>query len=138
MENDVRLNLEARDKAEGLFVKKECDKTLPHVQAAIISAASNMAIAGKFAESGVEPVTPEMVIEELLRAYQAKGVEAVESLLNMTPNYVKDAIGYSVDFTDLSRATVAYEAQAPEYDSFYGTVRASYEANKEKETEKHM
>ncbi len=138
MENEVRLNLEARDKAEGLFVKKECDKTLPHVQAAIISAASNMAIAGKFARDGIEPVSPEMVMEELLRAYQAKGNEEVEDLIRMSPAYVKDAIGYSVDFTDLSRAIVAYEAEQAEYDSFYSTVRASYEANREKETEKHL
>jgi len=138
MENNERLNIETRNKAEGLFVKKECDKTLPHVQAAIISAASNMAMAGKFAQDGVESVSPEMVMEELLRAYAAKGNEAVEDLIGMSPAYVKSAIGYSVDFTDLSRARVAYEAQASEYDDLYSTVRASYEANKEKETEKHM
>lgn len=119
----MMANVNLRQNAEAIFVGKDCDTMQANVQAAIITAASEMAKFGNI-------VTKEQTLDEMVEAYNAKDNEEVLNMLGMAPQFVKPAIGFSVDFNDYTSGQVNYELNKVAYDIFYGKV---LEAIKEKE-----
>lgn len=101
--------------AKRLFVHQEVDYTKPNVIAAIITAAMEMS---KFTDFNLN----DEICDILLEAFKVENVSEVESLIGMSPNFVKSVIGYSVDFTDFSRAQMVYETQKAQYDIFYSNI----------------
>lgn len=101
---------------EKQFIKKECDMSAENVIAALITASSKMARLS-------EIVSEEETIRTLLDAYEVGDNETVMNLIGMSPQYVKPAIGYSVNFNDYGSAMSAYQADKKGYDDVYKAVR---------------
>lgn len=120
-----------KQKAESIFVQKDCDRMAANVRAAIITAASKMAIPASI-------VTEEAALEELIRVYGVQETTEVLDLIGMAPQFVKSAIGYSVDFNDLASASVNYDANKDEYDFFYREIEAKMQERQIGEEEKPM
>ena len=85
------------------------------VVAAIITAATGMSIAS---ETGNKEATREMLLE----AFGVTNDEEVNSLLDMSPTYVKALTGFAVNFNDYGAARVEYESKQYEYDKMFGEV----------------
>ena len=83
--------------------KKPVDLNDPKVVAAIITAASSMALA-------TDKYSKEVTAESLLEAFKALDNEEITNLIGMGPQYVKQSIGYSIDFNDYGAACAAYES----------------------------
>jgi hypothetical protein len=107
-----------RNKVETTFLKKDVSVNEPHILAAMITAASEMSICS----DGI--ATPEMTTEQLLDLYQKKDDENVSNLIGMSSGFVKNNIGYSVQFEDMIAAEVNYHAEKPTYDEIYRGIAA--------------
>lgn len=105
------------------FVKQEVDKTKPSVIAAILTASSEMAKCSEVA-------TEEGTLVVLGPLFNPEGNKDIQSLVGMSPNYVRSNIGYSVDFRDPGMATVNYQAQKEQYDQIYNEVARQMEQQK--------
>lgn len=102
------LTILINSRLQTLFVNKEVDMTADNVNAAIVTAASKMAIPSRII--GQDEVAT--VLSEDL-SDQAK------SMIGMGPQYVKEIIGYSVDFNDAGAALMEYSTLKDEYDMLY-------------------
>lgn len=100
---------------EKTFIKTACDRTAPHVKGALITVASKMA-----RESGI--VTEDDTLDVLVRAYGLKDDDTALELIGMASQYVKQTIGYSVDFNDAEVSRVEYDDQKAVYDSYYTKI----------------
>lgn len=109
--NDLRL----KNGLNSMFNVKGSDINEPNVVAAVITAASKMARC-------TEIITEDMTVEQLLDLYQKVGDAQVMSLVGMGPQYVKNNIGYAVDFNDIASAQVAYQANKKSYDELYSKI----------------
>ena len=109
-------DLKLKSNLNNTFNSKKADINQPSVLAALITAASKMARCTEF-------VTEEMTIQQLLDLYQKSDDELVTGLIGMGPQYVKNNIGYSVDFNDISFAQMAYQANKKSYDELYTAIQ---------------
>ena len=106
------LNILINGEIQMLFVDKEVDMTADNVNAAIVTAASKMAIpAGIIGEN------------EVAETLSADLSEEAKSMIGMGPQYVKQIIGYSVDFNDASAALKEYTTFKDEYDALYAYIK---------------
>ena len=111
MINDMLLKL----KTDKTFIKKTCDRTTNNVKAALVTVASKMAIPS-------EIVSEADALDVLMQVYGLVDNSEVRSLIGMEPQFVRETIGYSVDFNDASQAISAYEANRSTYDDYYRQV----------------
>ena len=100
---------------EKTFIKTDCDRTASHVKGALITVASKMAL-----ESGM--VSENDTMDMLIQAYELKDDDASLELIGMAPQYVKQAIGYEVDFNDEKASRAEYVAEKEVYDAYYSKV----------------
>lgn len=105
-----------------LFNVKNVDLNQPNNLAAIITAASKMAI-----PSGI--VTEDIAIEQLLDLYKKKEDQEVNAMIGMGPQFVKSNIGYSVEFNDPAAAMVAYQTNSEMYSQLYREILNRYRFN---------
>ncbi len=113
-------NISLRIQAETLFIKRDCEPSLPIVQAAVVTAASNMACPSNI-------VDEQTTIEELLNAYNAQGNEEVKNLIGMDSKLLNSVIGFDVNTNDMNAVIANYVSRKEEYDFFYKNV---YESSK--------
>ncbi len=117
--DDKELLLKVKSDATNLFVKEKVDLNQPSVIAAITVAASNMA----FVCDGDR--TLEDTQAAMLSVFGASDNEQVRTMVGMMGQTgVKNTIGFTTDYTDYSRARVAYEAQKEKYDELYNGLAA--------------
>ena len=95
-----------------IFVNKQV-RWDDNVKAAIITAASKMAIPGGIVEENT-------VVDVLSKDMS----DQAKSMIGMGPQYVKQIIGYSVDFNDASAALQEYTTIKDEYDALYLYIKA--------------
>ncbi len=114
----MNYNLYLLSKSKELFLKKE-DANIAdsEVVASIITAAKEMSNYAPIPYTEEDTVT-----QELLEVYQRSDDEEVKELIGTSPQYVKNAIGFSIDFKDANQASLAYEAEKEKYDDFYRTI----------------
>lgn len=102
-----------KQKLEEMFVHKDCNLKNVSSLAALITAASKMAM-----HSGI--VNEFDTIDELIDLYNVE--EETKKLIGMSPQYVKSNIGYSVDFMDFNISKRVYDANKFSYDDLYKRV----------------
>lgn len=120
--------LEVKSKLRQMFVKNGAELKANHELAALITAASKMA-------KPSEIVTEDDALEALVDLYQVRGKKEVIGLVGMGPQFVKGAIGFSTDFNDLARSIIAYQAQKPQFDALYQSIKGMVP---EKKNEKEL
>lgn len=111
------VNEIVKNKAKELFVKNGADLSKDNNIAALITAAAGMS-------KVTEIVSSDIVIEELLELYGKNENEDVKSLIGMGPQYVKQNIGYSIDFNDYSASLNAYNTEKENYDFLYKELKS--------------
>ena len=107
------------------FCKMQVDLNKPAVIASIITAASRMAIS-------TDKYSSDVTAESLLEAFNALDNEAITSLIGIGPQYVKQNIGYSIDFNDYGAASVAYESDKFNYDRVFSQAQYLYDTKSKK------
>ena len=116
LDNGAKLRI--MNMAYHLFLKKIVVNTkAPNVVAAIITAASKMAIAA----GADEDATREFLIEAFGELVNEEARKFIDK--GISPTFVQSIIGFSTDFNDSGLASVAYESQKDDYDSFYRTIK---------------
>lgn len=115
MNQDLQ-DLVLKEKVEKVFIQNQADINQPSVLAAMITAASQMAIQS----NGL--ATPDMTTDELLNLYEKSDDQQVTDLIGMSSAFVKTNIGYSVEFEDASLATMAYNSIKSTYDEVYRSI----------------
>ena len=126
--DDKELLLKVKSDATDLFVKEKVDLNDPRVIAAITTAAGYMAIASDGDR------TLDDTQEAMLSVFGASDNEDVRNMMGIMGQVaVKNTIGFATDYTDYSRARVAYEAQKEKYDELYNGL--SIVANLAKEND---
>ena len=118
MNTKQRIEIELND----LFVKQKVDYNADNVKAAMITAAAQMALA-------TDIVSPNEVIEKL----SVDLSDNAKSLIGLSPQFVKQILGYSVNFNDYASATVEYNNNKDKYDRLYNNVK-----NLELQKERHL
>lgn len=113
------------EKAERLFIQKQCFPNAA-VQAAVITAASKMALA-----SGI--VGEEVVLEEMIEAYEAGDNEKIKAAIGMAPSFASELIGYDVPYDNPALAKPHYIERKDEYDFFYTTVLLQHKLKETKQ-----
>ncbi len=113
----MNYDLAILSRSNNLFLKKDVDTFSDDVVASIVTAAMEMS---KFAE--IPYTTEDTVKEELLDIYKKKDSEEVLELIGSAPQFVKNSIGFSVDFKDFNKGTLAYQADKESYDSLYQMI----------------
>ena len=108
-----------------VFCKKQVDLKRPEVIASIITAASGMAVA-------TDKYSSDVTMESLLEAFDSLDNETITNLVGMGPQYVKQNIGYSVDFNDYGGALAAYESDKDNYNRVFSQAQYLYDTKKEK------
>ncbi len=112
-----------KNNLEKQFVINKSNLDEPQVLAAMITAASKMA-------KCTDNVDENMVVDEILDLYRKAEDVGVTSLIGMAPQYVRNNIGYAVDFNDYNSAIMAYKANVEAYDKiYYGILKRSEERN---------
>ena len=107
------LEIVVNGKLSRLFVKKEVDMTADNVNAAIVTAASKMAI-----PSGI-------IGQEEVATYLGEDLpDEAKSLIGMGPQHVEQIIGYSVDFNDGGAAYAEYNSSKEDYDALYSSIKS--------------
>ncbi len=125
---DQELLLKVKSNATDLFVKEKVNLNDPRVIAAITTAAGHMA----FASDGDR--TLDDTQEAMLSVFGASDNEDVRNMMGMmSQTGVKNTIGFVTDYTDYSRARVAYEAQKEKYDELYDGLSLVSSVAKENE-----
>ncbi len=112
------LRLQIMSELKKIFVQKDNIVIDERAKAAIITAASEMAIAAD------EPVISKEDVEAKLLSMITVSGEAKELVGMLSPQYVQQIIGYSVDFRDFGAAKSNYNAKKSEYDELYGNINA--------------
>ena len=110
------------------FCKIPSDLNDPKTVGAIISAASNMAIASDDElDYHMEPTR-----EALLEAFDVENNPNIAEFSEMAPQYVKPLIGYSVDFKDYGAARAEYESDKDSYNMVFGQAKYIYNTKTKK------
>ena len=108
------LLLKVKSDATDLFVKEKVNLNDPRVIAAITIAAGHMALASD------EYRTLDDTQEAMLNVFGASDNKDVRNLVGIMDQLnVRSTTGFATDYTDYSRARVAYEAQKEKYDELY-------------------
>ena len=107
------------------FCKMQVDLNKPAVIASIITAASRMAVS-------TDKYSSDVTTESLLEAFNALDNEAITSLIGIGPQYVKQNIGYSIDFNDYGAACAAYESDKFNYDRVFSQAQYLYDTKSKK------
>lgn len=109
--NDLML----KKNLESTFNIKKANINEPIVLISMITAASKMANCSSV-------VTEQTTIEQLLDLYQKSDNNEITSLIGIGSQYVKNNIGYAVDFNDIESALIAYQANKQVYDKIYSDI----------------
>lgn len=122
-ENNIRLLKRMSNK---IFVKNDdVNLAAPNVIAAIIKSGREMAMVSDVTDK-------DTAYGALLEAYGALENEQVKDLVEMlSPTFVHSIIGFATDFTDYSRAAVAYQSQKTEYDELYRQANIVYNSKEQ-------
>ena len=124
-------------KAEKLFVQNGADLHDPRVMAAITAAAGGMAMAGDIVSKhdAYDAILAALVslsdenlnyesYEAVLASLQDEKYRSIYALVEqMTPDYVKSAIGFATDFFDYGAAVSAYNSQRGMYDELFNRIK---------------
>ncbi len=116
-----------------VFVKdpESCDLTLPHVKAAIITAAARMA---KYSEI----VTESDVLDALVKSYKVEDDSKAGFFIGMGYPFAESLIGFKINYDDPEAALAGYQAEKTDFDSFYRQVLAYKKIKAAQETGKLM
>lgn len=99
-----------------IFVKQSVNLNLPIIVASILTASSKMA---KYSEI----VTDNETLEVLHPLFNPTDDEKVKKLIGLSPDYVKNNIGYSVNFNDYDSALAEYQSHKEQYDKLYNSIK---------------
>lgn len=99
-----------------IFVKQNVNLNLPIIVASILTASSKMA---KYSDI----VTDNETLEVLQPLFNPTDDEQVKKLIGLSPDYVKNNIGYSVNFNDYASALAEYQSHKEQYDKLYNSIK---------------
>ena len=116
---EQQIDLKLMNLLEATFIKNGASTSNPVVLAAMITAASFMGKAIGEDASVIE--------EEILNLYGKEEEESVTKLLNMDPEYVKQSIGYAVDFMNKGDAIEIYRVNMDIFNKLYSLIKHRHE-----------